>query len=256
MSSAGGGPSVLVVMPAWNEEESVAMVVKEAQAAVPGADILVVDDDSSDATAATARQAGADVIRNVFNLGVGGAMRVGFRHAARRGYAVVVQVDADGQHDPRDIPRLLECLEEAAAGPSAEEPHVVIGARFAGVGRFPVPRARRMAMRMLASYLSRLTGTELTDVTSGFRAYNRPAIELFARTYPAEYLSDTVESLVIASRAGARVSQVPVSMRPRLAGTPSQSSWRAVGYLLRVSVMLLLERIRRRPPSDQPEEDH
>ena len=230
------------------------MVVKEAQAAVPEADILVVDDDSSDRTAAAAREAGADVIENVFNLGVGGAMRVGFRYAARRGYSAVVQVDADGQHDPRDIPRLLECLEEAG-GPGAEEPHVVIGARFAGVGRFPVPRARRVAMRMLASYLSRMTGTGLTDVTSGFRAYNRAAIELFARTYPAEYLSDTVESLVIASRSGARVSQVPVSMRPRMAGTPSQPSWRAVGYLLRVSVMLLLERIRRHPPPDQPEED-
>ena len=254
MTPAGGGPSILVVMPAWNEQESVAMVVKEAQAAVPGAEILVVDDASTDLTAATARQAGADVIRNVFNLGVGGAMRVGFRHAARRGYAVVVQVDADGQHDPRDIPRLLACLEESA-GPGAEEPHVVIGARFAGVGRFPVPRARRVAMRMLASHLSRLTGAELTDVTSGFRAYDRAAIELFARTYPAEYLSDTVESLVIASRAGARVSQVPVSMRPRMAGSPSQSSWRSVGYLLRVGVTLLLERIRHHPPPDQPEED-
>ena len=231
------------------------MVVKEAQAALPGADILVVDDDSSDGTAVEARQAGADVIRNVFNLGVGGAMRVGFRHAARRGYSVVVQVDADGQHDPRDIPRLIECLEEAAAESPAEEPHIVIGARFAGVGRFPVPRARRMAMRMLASYLSRLTGTQLTDVTSGFRAYNRAAIELFARTYPAEYLSDTVESLVIATRAGARVSQVPVSMRPRMAGTPSQAPWRAIGYLVRVSVMLLLEMIRRHPRPDQPEED-
>jgi len=249
------GPSILVVMPAWNEQESVAMVVKEAQVAVPEADILVVDDDSGDGTEATARQAGAQVISNVFNLGVGGAMRVGFRHAARRGYTVVVQVDADGQHDPRDIPRLLECLDEAAPGLAPEEPHIVIGARFAGMGRFPVPRARRVAMRMLASYLSRLTGTELTDVTSGFRANNRAAIELFSRTYPAEYLSDTVESLVIATRAGAHVSQVPVSMRPRMAGTPSQSPWRAIGYLLRVSVMLLLEMIRRHPQPDQPEED-
>ena len=240
---------VLVVMPAWNEEESVAMVVKEAQAALPGAGILVVDDHSGDGTEAAAREAGADVIRNVFNLGVGGAMRVGFRHAARKGYGVVVQVDADGQHDPRDIPKLLEALEPS------EEPHIVIGARFAGGGGFPVPRARRLAMRMLARYLSRLTGTALTDVTSGFRAYNRAALELFARTYPAEYLSDTVESLVIATRAGARVTQVPVSMRPRMAGTPSQSSWRAVGYLVRVSVMLVLEMIRRHPQSDEHEED-
>jgi ABC-type anion transport system duplicated permease subunit len=129
---------------------------------------------------------------------------------------------------------------------------VVIGARFAGNGEFPVPRPRRWAMRILAAYLSRLTGTTLTDVTSGFRAYNRAAIELFSQTYPAAYLSDTVESLVIASRAGAAISQVPVSMRARLAGTPSQSAWRALVYLLRVTVMLVLEAIRKRPRPSEP----
>ena len=241
--------AVLVVMPAWNEAESVAMVIKETREAVPGADILVVDDASSDATASEARSAGAEVITNVFNLGVGGAMRVGFRHAARRGHRLMVQVDADGQHDPRDIPRLL------AAVDASDEPQIIIGARFAGAGAFPVPRARRWAMRLLATYLSRLTRTELTDVTSGYRAYNRAAIELFSRTYPADYLSDTVESLVIASRAGMRIGQVPVSMRARQAGTPSQSAWRAVLYLARVTVMLLLEIIRRRFPAGAPEED-
>lgn len=249
MPSADPPPRVLVVIPAWNEQESVALVVKETQAAVPDADVLVVDDQSADQTADAASAAGAGVVSNVFNLGVGGAMRVGFRYAARHDYQVVVQVDADGQHDPRDIPRLLEPLASDRAA------RVVIGARFAGLGEFPVPRARRWAMRMLAGYLSRLTGTPLTDVTSGFRAYNRPVIELFSRTYPAEYLSDTVESLVIASRAGAQVSQVPVSMRARMAGTPSQSTWRAVVYLARVAIMLLLELIRRRPRPDDSEED-
>jgi ABC-type anion transport system duplicated permease subunit len=114
--------------------------------------------------------------------------------------------------------------------------------------------ARRLAMRFLARYLSRMTGTTLTDVTSGFRAQNRAVLDIFARTYPADYLSDTVESLVIASRAGTRITQVPVAMRPRYAGRPSQSSWRALAYLFRVLVTLALAVIRRRPPTPEPEE--
>jgi len=244
---------VLVVIPALNEEDSVGVVVKETRAALDDVDILVVNDHSTDNTAAVAAAAGADVVSNVFNLGVGGAMRVGFRYAARRGYQTMVQVDGDGQHDPREIPALLAVLR--ANGEPATEARVVIGARWAGTGTFQVPRARRWAMRMLAAYLTRLTGTRLTDVTSGFRAYNAPAIELFARTYPAEYLSDTVESLVIASRSGAQVAQVPVSMRVRHAGSPSQPAWRAVGYLIRVGLMLVLEVIRTRSRIPPPEED-
>jgi glycosyltransferase involved in cell wall biosynthesis len=177
----------------------------------------------------------------VFNLGVGGAVRVGIRYALAHGYRAVVQLDGDGQHDPRDIGALLEPIDPDGA------PQVVIGARFAGRGDIDVPRARRLAMRLLARYLSRLTGTHLTDVTSGFRAHNRAALRIFARTYPADYLSDTVESLVIASRAGASVSQVAVAMRPRYAGRSSQSAWRATAYLFRVLVTLALAIIRRRP---------
>jgi hypothetical protein len=155
-------------------------------------------------------------------------------------------VDADGQHDPRDIARLLEKLDP---GPV---PHVVIGARFAGHGDDNPPRARRAAMRLLAWYLSRVSGRTLTDVTSGFRAHNRAAIELFARTYPADYLADTVESLVILTDAGGGVDQIPVTMRPRAAGNPSQSSWRASTYLVRVVLMLALSVFRRH---SQPKEE-
>jgi hypothetical protein len=123
---------------------------------------------------------------------------------------------------------------------------VVIGARFAGEGKYAVPPARRWAMRLLAAYLSRTTHVHLTDVTSGFRAHNRAAIELFARTYPADSLADTVESLVIAARAGGVVMQVPVAMRSRLGGSPSQSPLRAGIYLMRVTLMLGLTIFRRR----------
>lgn len=238
---------VLVVLPAYNEEQSVEVVVKEVVAALPGAHVVVVDDGSVDHTADRAARAGAEVVSNVFNLGVGGAMRVGFRIAAEGQYRALVQVDADGQHDPRDITRLLERLDP---GPV---PNVVIGARFAGHGEHDVPRARRAAMRLLARYLSRVSGGQLTDVTSGFRAHNRAAIELFARTYPADYLSDTVESLIILSRVGGTVEQVPVAMRPRVAGAPSQSSWRAAVYLLRVVLMLALSVFRRH---SNPKEVH
>jgi glycosyltransferase involved in cell wall biosynthesis len=234
---------VLVVIPSFNEASSVAAVVAEVHTAAPKVHVLVVDDGSSDATGALARQAGAAVVTNVFNLGVGGAMRVGFRYAAARGYRAVVQVDGDGQHDPQDLPRLLAPIENGAG------PMVVIGARFAGEGKYAVPPARRWAMRLLAAYLSRTTHVHLTDVTSGFRAHNRAAIELFARTYPADYLADTVESLVIAAEAGGVVMQVPVAMRSRLGGSPSQSPVRAGVYLMRVTLMLGLTIFRRRSPT-------
>lgn len=236
------GPDVLVVVPAFNESMSVGVVVAEIRQAAPEVGILVIDDGSTDNTALQAREAGAEVVANVFNLGVGGAMRVGFRFARDHGFAAVVQVDGDGQHDPHDLVRLLVPVEDKP------EPMVVIGARFAGVGEYRVPRARRWAMRLLAWYLSRITRVDLTDVTSGFRAHNRAAIELFARTYPYDYLADTVESLVIATEAGGTVAQIPVTMRSRTAGMPSQSSGRAALYLARVALMLFIAVFRHRAP--------
>ena len=199
-----------MVLPALNEEGTVALVVKEVHAAIPDCTILVVDDGSVDHTGEQALEAGAQVVTNPFTLGVGGAMRVGFRVAKAHDFDILLQVDADGQHDARDISLLLAELDDEPG------PQVVIGARFAGTEDFAVPRARRLAMRILAHHLSRVTKTHLTDVTSGFRAHNRAAIELFAVSYPADYLSDTIESLVIVADAGGRIHQVPVTMRPRL----------------------------------------
>jgi glycosyltransferase involved in cell wall biosynthesis len=233
---------VLVVVPAYNEADSVGAVVSEVLGVAPKVHVLVIDDASTDATATLARKAGAEVVTNVFNLGVGGAMRVGFRYAAAKRYRALIQVDGDGQHDPQDLARVLFPIEDRA------EPMVAIGARFAGRGEYEVPRARKWAMRLLAWYLSRVAHVRLTDVTSGFRAHNRAAIELFARTYPADYLADTVESLVIAIEAGGSVTQVPVSMKSRTGGSPSQSPFRATAYLIRVSFMLALAVFRRHSP--------
>src|SRR4051812_34590702 len=236
--SAATRRQVLVVVPAWNEEATVARTVGDLRAAQPDADVLVVDDGSSDRTADEAVGAGAVVCRLPFNLGVGGAMRAGYRYALRHGYDVVAQVDADGQHDPAFLPEMIAALDRA---------DVVIGARFAGRGEYPVGLARRLAMRLLAATLSRLAHTRLTDVTSGFRVVNRRALAVFAVHYPAEYLGDTVESLVIAVRTGCTVGQVPVTMRERSGGTASQSPPRAALYLARAVVALGLALVRRWP---------
>ena len=204
----------------------------------PEADVLVVDDGSTDNTAEVARQAGADVLTLPYNLGVGGAMRAGFRFAEAHGHDAVVQIDADGQHDPRDVDALLGRLGEA---------NVVIGARFDGDDRYRVGRSRRFVIRMLSRRLSGITHTRLTDVTSGFRASDRAATALFAQRYPVEYLGDTVESLVIGARAGLRVEQVSVQMRPRRAGSPTQGPWRSVTYLVRALVVLAMSTVRERP---------
>jgi glycosyltransferase involved in cell wall biosynthesis len=241
-------PGVLVVVPAWNEQEAVGRTVEQIRDACPGTTVLVVDDGSADRTAEVARRAGALVCRLPFNLGVGGAMRAGYRYALRHGFDVVVQVDADGQHDPTYLPVLLERLTEA---------DLVIGARFAGEGpAYRTSLPRRLAMVVLAWTLSRMAGTRLTDVTSGFRVANRRVVALFAQHYPAEYLGDTVESTVIAVRAGYTVTQVPVRMRPRETGQASQTPARAAAYLARAVVALALALVRRWPePAELTRED-
>lgn len=229
--------SLLIVVPALNEQESVGAVVGAIREAVPAAVCVVVDDGSTDATGRVAAEAGAVVLSLPFNLGVGGAMRAGFRYARDHGHTVVVQVDADGQHDPRYIPALVDGLDEA---------DVVIGARFAGVGDYGARGPRRWAMRVLAWAVSRVAGRRLDDVTSGFKASGPAAVRLFAHTYPAEYLGDTVEALVIGARSGLRITQLPVEMRPRQAGAPSHQPLRATIYLLRAGVAFLLALLRPR----------
>jgi len=226
-------PRLLVVIPAWNEQETLPAVIAELRSAVPTADVLVVNDGSTDSTSVVADAAGALVLDLPFNLGVGGAMRAGYTFALRRGYEVTVQLDADGQHDPSQIPLLLDSLAQTGAD-------VVIGARFAGVGEYGAHGPRWWSMRLLASVLSRVAGTRLTDTTSGFKASNRRAIRLFSVNYPAEYLGDTVESLVIASRAGLVVRQVGVAMRPRAGGRPSHGPLRSTVFLARATLALVI----------------
>lgn len=219
----------LIIMPAWNEAEAIGDTIRNVQTVVPHHDILVVDDGSKDATARIAAEAGAAVLRLPFNLGVGGAMRAGFKYALRNGYSRAIQVDSDGQHDPHDIDRVLAGLDEA---------DISIGARFAGRGTYDAKGPRRWAMVALARVISAVAGTRLTDVTSGFRAANVKALRQYMEHFPAEYLGDTIDSLVVAIKSGCRVTQVPVEMKARQAGTPSHSPWKATIYLARSGLVL------------------
>ncbi|MFJ6155536.1 glycosyltransferase family 2 protein [Pseudarthrobacter sp. NPDC092184] len=227
----------LVIMPAWNEAESVGNTVREVLALRETYDVLVVNDGSQDSTAAVAREAGAVVLDLPFNLGVGGAMRAGFKYAKRNGYDAVIQVDADGQHDPKEIARVLAALAEA---------DIAIGARFADRGTYKVTGPRRWAMVLLAKVISALAHTRLTDVTSGFKAANRRGIDQFIDHYPAEYLGDTIDSLVVAIRSGCVITQVPVEMRARQGGTPSHNPLKSAIYLGRSVFALLFALTRRR----------
>jgi glycosyltransferase involved in cell wall biosynthesis len=229
----------LIVMPALNEEEAIGSVIAEVEAKLPGIHVLVVDDGSTDRTAEIARAAGARVLSLPYNLGVGGAMRAGFKYARQHDYENVVQVDSDGQHDPAGVPTLVAALATS---------DLVLGARFAGEGDYSVSGPRKWAMVVLAKVISGLAKSELTDTTSGFRATGPRAVELFSEHYPAEYLGDTVESLVIAARSGCRIRQIPVAMRPRAGGTPSHNPLKATAYLGRAAMALVIALMRPRVP--------
>jgi len=223
---------ILIIMPALNEEESLPATLKELREIVDDPYILVIDDGSTDATAEVASRAGAVSAQLPFTLGVGGAVRVGLHYAQRNGYDRAVVIDADGQHDPAGITALLEALDHGA--------DMAVGSRFAaGTDDYPVGRTRRQAMRFLGAIVRVLTGQRFSDVTSGFRAFDRPVIELLAREYPVEYLADTVEALLIVRYAGFRVDEVPISMRPRAAGVPSTRRVNLVINYLRLLIGIL-----------------
>lgn len=234
-------PRTLLIMPAWNEEAAIGATIAEVHEVLPWIDVLVVNDGSTDRTAEVARAAGAQVLTLPYNLGVGGAMRAGYTYAARFQYDQAIQLDADGQHDPKDVPLVLAGLEKT---------NISIGARFAGTGDYEVRGPRKWAMLMLSGIVSKLAKTKLTDITSGFRAADRAAIQQYVKHYPVEYLGDTVDSLVMAIRSGLSVSQVPVEMRSRQAGTPSNNPIKAALYLVRTMFSLLVS-LTRRPVKDQ-----
>ena len=231
---------VLVVIPALNEEATVGSVVHAVRAVAPTAGVLVVDDHSSDATRAEALAAGATVVRLPFSMGVGGAMRTGYSYALRSGYDVVVQVDGDGQHDPHTSPSWSR---GSAPTTSSSAPVSPVGTHT----QWGLPAGSRW--RRSPGSSPGLLGSRLTDVTSGYRALGPRAIRVFAQHYPAEYLGDTLEALIIARRCGLTVTQLPVRMTVREHGRPSQGVLGSILYLGRAMAAIGLGLVRRWPCS-------
>jgi glycosyltransferase involved in cell wall biosynthesis len=228
----------LAVVPAYNEVDTVAQVVRSLRKRAPGFDVLVVDDGSTDDTAARARAAGAAVVRLPFNLGIGGAVQTGFIYAHERGYDYMAQVDADGQHDATELKKLLDAMH---ANPGLD---MVCGSRFlTSDNRYPAPISRRTGIHLFAFALSRIVNQPISDPTSGFRLYNRRAIALFARDYPHDY--PEVEAVLMLHAHRLRMTEVPVRMHPRGAGRSSITKVRSVHYMIKVSLALLVGLLRR-----------
>jgi glycosyltransferase involved in cell wall biosynthesis len=227
---------VLAIVPAFNEEDSIAQVVSEIQAAGSGIDVLVVDDGSSDQTAQRAEAAGARVARLPFNVGIGGAVQTGYRMAWAEGYDIACQVDGDGQHPADQLPRLLEGVSGGA--------NYVVGSRFIEQTEYRASRSRRSGMIVLSWVVSRIVGKRVTDTTSGFRAADRSAICLFAGHYPHDY--PEVEALVMAARDGLSVAEVSVDMRDRMAGRSSITPLRSIYYMFKVLLAIGVQCLGRR----------
>ena len=230
---------ILVILPALNEGPNIAAVVRGIRAQLPAADVLVINDGSLDNTVQQARAAAAMVLSLPYNVGIGAAVQTGFKFAAAHNYDVVVRSDGDGQHAPASIRRLLESLQ-------ADEADVVIGSRFLDEqGDYGTPAARRLGISILAKLLSVITSQRITDPTSGFAAFNRPAIRLFAQVYPHDYPEP--EAIVILHRSRLRQVEIPVSMTPRQHGNSSITPLRSVYYMIKVTLAILIHLLRRRP---------
>ena len=233
--------SLLVVVPAFNEEAILARTINALLQEVPIDQILVVNDGSEDKTSQIVIDLGINQLELPFNLGVGAAMRAGFQYAKENGFQKVIQFDADLQHQPKHIKEIVSKLNEL---------DVVVGSRFAEKSDYKVSFVRSLAMGLLKDSVTRHIGKKMTDATSGFRGANKKAIDVFADFYPSEYLADTVESLILAHDKGLTIGEIPVTMQERQGGMPSQNIFRSTLYLFR-SILVIIATLTVKPRKDK-----
>ncbi len=222
---------VLAIIPAYNEEKSVADVIGQIKLNLPEVDIIVVNDGSSDTTPEKAVAAGARVINLPFNLGIGGAMQTGYLYAKNNNYDIAIQVDGDGQHNPIYIYNLMEPVIQGTAD-------MVIGSRFIRETFYKPSTARKAGIIFFSSLVRFLTNQKVKDTTSGFRVVNKEIIHYFSNYYPTDY--PEVDVLIKLYRKGFRVIEMPVEMKQRRTGKSSITPLRSIYYMVKVTISLLI----------------
>ena len=232
-----------MIVPAYNEADSLPRVLADLATHAPWADVVVVNDCSTDATAEVARHRGASVLSLPCNLGVGGAVQTGYLYAAQRRYEVAVQFDGDGQHRANQVEPLVRTL-------LSERADLVIGSRLLEKVGFRFALARFVGSRILAGLIRLLTGVRTTDPTSGFRAASTRAIRFFARHYPQTYLGDTAEALVWAARQKMCIREIPTRMRQRQGGTSAATNLKGLLHMLRITLAVLVDCLEPRVEED------
>lgn len=225
MIPAPAPDSLLVIVPALNEEGAIAGVVRSVQEHVPGVPVLVIDDCSSDSTIVRAREAGAEILALPHHLGLGGCVQAGYKLAFELGFDYVIRVDGDGQHDPRDIPRILARLKETGC-------EMVIGSRFAENNGSRTGAVRSLGIGFFRAVLRPILGKPVHDPTSGFVGVNRRALGVFSRSFPLEY--PEIEALVVLQRRRFRFEEVPCKMLPRTTGRSSITAMKSLYYIVHV----------------------
>jgi glycosyltransferase involved in cell wall biosynthesis len=228
--------NLLIIVPAYNEEESLPGVIRDLREQIPSADVLVINDGSRDGTTRIARERGIKVLDLPFNLGIGGAVQAGYLYAHQHGHDIAVQFDGDGQHIAAEIKKLIEPIESGRVDLS-------IGSRFLNPGGYHAPIFRMLGIRIFSFVLSRILGISVTDSTSGFRAANRRAIEFFSRIYPDDY--PEVESLVLMHKMNMRMEEVAVTMRERTGGRSSITPVRSAYYMLKVLMAIFIDLLKK-----------
>jgi glycosyltransferase involved in cell wall biosynthesis len=233
---------VLVIIPAFNEEGAVGKVVEEVRAHLSRADVLVVNDGSTDLTSEKAKACGATVLDLPYNLGIGGAMQVGYKYAHEKGYDIAIQVDGDGQHDPKEIGKLLKALEE-------KKIDMAIGSRFIGDSGYKASTMRRVGISILSRVISMIVRQKITDPTSGFRASNRKAIQLFASNYPQDYPEPEV--VILLHQCHLKMEEVPVGMSERYSGESSITKIKSIYYMVKVLLAIFVDCFKKPPLLEQ-----
>jgi hypothetical protein len=245
--------SVLIIVPAYNEEGAVGSVVRQIQEAIPGIPVLVIDDCSLDSTVGVARAAGARVLSLPHHLGLGGCVQAGYKLAYELGFEYVIRVDGDGQHDPHDIAPILETLQKTGC-------EMVIGSRFVEQSGSQTSMIRSLGIRFFKLVLRPILGRKVHDPTSGFVGVNRRALQVFSRSFPLEY--PEIEALVVLQRKAFRFEEVPCKMHPRTTGRSSITALKSIYYIVHVllgvfvNVLRYEGRVRRKaqPPSKNQSE--